>query len=251
MRVVMAYLSYIAPHRSSGRVGEFGGEFRFRTQAPWGEMAGSGPGRIAVGSRDRGLGGHAMTYLGGRYANGDLSQPLRRKPRRRRYMVLDALVSVVVIGLAVVTVVILRGGTTSNSPVGTVAAGAQAVSNVTKGSKWLDGSGVRMLTAVNADMGKISTARPTGSDAAVRAAGAQLAADASAALSAPMPPVDAGVYQSALNDLRAAGSDDADGRFGAAARPLAQGRAGIMKVTAAADLPVKAKTPVIVEPNGQ
>jgi hypothetical protein len=192
-----------------------------------------------------------MTYLEGQYANGDLSQPLRRKPRRRRYMVLDALVSVVVIGLAVVTVVILRGGKSSNSPVGTVAAGAQAASNVTRGSKWLDGSSVRMLTAVNADIGKVSTASHPGNDAAFRAAGARLAADASAALAGPMPPVDAGLYRSALKDLTTAGSDDADGRFSEAVRPLAQGRAGIMKVTAAADLPVKAKTPVIVEPNGQ
>jgi len=194
-----------------------------------------------------------MTHLGGRHGNVDLSQPLRRKPRQRRYIVLDALVSVVVIGLAVVTVVVLRGGLTGNShsPVGTAAAGAQAASDVTKGSKWLDSSSVRMLTAVNADIGKISTARPAANDAALKAPGAQLAADASAALAGPMPPVDAGLYRSALKDLKTAGSDDADGQYSEGARLLAKGRAGIMKVTAAADLPVKAKTPVIFEPNGQ
>ena len=83
-------------------------------------------------------------------------------------MVPVALVSVLVAGLAVVTVVLLSGpgglsgGKTSNSPVGTVAARAQAASSVTKGSKWLTGSGARLLTAVNADLGKVTIARHAG-----------------------------------------------------------------------------------------
>ena len=168
-----------------------------------------------------------------------------------------ALVSVLVAGLAVVTVVLLSGpgglsgGKTSNSPVGTVAARVQSASNVTKGSKWLTGSGARLLTAVNADLGKVTIARHAGNHAAARAAGARLASDASAALAGPMPPVDARAYRSALKDLKAAGSDEARGQFSKAARLLAKGRAGIMKVTAAADLPVKAKTPVVFGPNGQ
>ena len=155
-----------------------------------------------------------------------------------------ALVSVLVVGLAVVTAVVLSGGKTKiNSPVGTAAARVQAASTVTKGSKWLDGSGTRLLTAVNADLGKVSAAEHAGSHAAARAAGARLAADAAVALRGPMPPVDAKVYRSALKDLKAAGSYEAGGNFRQAARLLAAGQAGIMKVTAAADLPVRGKRP--------
>ncbi len=162
-----------------------------------------------------------------------------------------ALVSVLVAGLAVVTAVVLSGGKTSNSPVGTAAARVQADTAVTKGSKWLDGSGTRLLTAVNADLGKVSAAEHAGSYAAASAAGARLAADAAIALRGPMPPVDAKVYRSALKDLKAAGSYEAGGNFRQAAWLLAAGQAGIMKVTAAADLPVRGKTPAIPEPNGR
>ena len=163
-----------------------------------------------------------------------------------------ALVSVLVVGLAVVTAVVLSGSKTnkSNSPVGTAAARAQAARTVTKGSKWLAGSGAPLLTAVNADLGKVSTAQHAGSHAAARAAGARLAADATVALRGPMPPVDAKVYRSALKDLKAAGSDEAGGDFRKAARLLAAGQVGIMKATAAADLPAREKTPAIAEPNG-
>ena len=163
-----------------------------------------------------------------------------------------ALVSVLVVGLAAVTAVVLSGSGTnkSNSPVGTAAARVQAASTVTRGSKWLAGSGARLLTAVNADLGKVSAAEHAGSQAAARAAGARLAADAAVALRGPMPPVDAKVYRSALKDLKAAGSYEAGGDFREAARLLAAGQAGIMKVTAAADRPVRGKTPAVAEPNG-
>ncbi len=161
-----------------------------------------------------------------------------------------AIVSVLVVGLAVVTAVVLTGGKTNNSPVGTMAARAQAASPVTRGSKWLDGSGTRLLTAVNADLGKISAADHAGSYPTARAAGARLAADTAVALRGPMPPVDAGVYRSALKNLWTAGSYEAGGRFGQAARLLAVGEAGIMRVTAAADRRVSVKTPVLLGPNG-
>ena len=161
-----------------------------------------------------------------------------------------AIVSVLVAGLAVVTAVVLSGSQTSNSPVGTTAARAQAASPVTKGSKWLDGSGTRLLTAVNADLGKVSAADHAGSHAAARAAGARLAADAAAALGGPMPPVDARVYRSALKNLWTAGWYEAGGRFGQAARLLAVGEADIMRVTAAADRRVSVKAPAILGPNG-
>jgi hypothetical protein len=172
-----------------------------------------------------------------------------RRRRGARWLPV-ALVSVLVVGLAVVTAVVLSGSKTSNSPVPATAARAQRASTVTKGSKWLDGSGTRLLTAVNADLGKVSAAEHAGSYAAARAAGERLAADATAALRGPMPPVDAKVYRSALKDLKAAGSYEAGGNFRKAARLLAAGRVGIMKVTAAADLPVREKTPAVAEPNG-
>src|SRR5271166_5548990 len=224
-------------------------------------MAGSGPGRGAFGRWDggcyRGIGGHAMTQPGGRHAHGDRSPGLTRRSWIRRHMVPVALGSVMVVGLAVVTVVLLSGpgglsgGKTNNSPVGTVAARAQAAKTVTKGSKWLTGSDAQLLTAVNVDLGKISIERHAGNNAAARAAEARLAADASAALAGPMPPVDARLYRSALKDLQAAGSDEARGQFTKAARLLAKGRADIMKVTAAEDRQVKAKPPVVFQPNGQ
>ena len=179
-----------------------------------------------------------------------VGNPVAGRRRRGVRWLPVAIVSVLVAGLAVVTAVVLSGSQTSNSPVGTTAARAQAASPVTKGSKWLDGSGTPMLTAVNADLGKVSAAEHAGSYAAASAAGARLAADATVALRGPMPPVDAKVYRSALKDLKAAGSYEAGGDFRKAAWLLAAGQAGLMKVTAAADLPVRGKTPAIAEPSG-
>ena len=105
--------------------------------------------------------------------------------------------------------------------------------------------------ALNADLGKVSVAEHAGNQAAARAAGARLAADAAVALRGPMPPVDAKVYRSALKDLKAAGSYEAGGNFREAARLLAAGEALLMKVTAAADRPVAVNMPAIPEPNGR
>jgi hypothetical protein len=169
----------------------------------------------------------------------------------RGHRVPVALVSVLVVGLAVVTGVLLSGAKSSNSPVGTAAAKAQGASTVTKGSKWL--ADARPLTVVNADLGKVLAAQHAGNRAAARTAGARLAADAGTALGGAMPPLDAAVYRSALQDLKAAGVDVAGGQSGQkAAQLLRAGEAGLMKVTAAADTAVPVKTPPIPEqPAGQ
>ena len=179
----------------------------------------------------------------------------------RGHLVLVGLLSVVVIGLVAVTVVVLGGSgktTSSSNVVGTKAAGAQAANaqaanTVTKGSDWLSGSEAKNLTTVNADLGRVMAEEQKGSrSAAAKAAGARLAADAAAALHGPMPPVDAAGYRLAMQRLTAAGSAASNGKFGPRASELLHaGQAGLMRVTEAADAPVKAKTPAIPEPNGQ
>jgi hypothetical protein len=175
----------------------------------------------------------------------------------RGHLVLVAVLGVVIVGLVVLTVVAFGGSgnppSSSGNPVGSKAASAQAASTQTKGSKWLAGSEAKALTAVTTDLARVMTTERSGSHgAAAKAAGAQLAADATTALGGPMPPVEAATYQRALQDLKVAGTSAAGGTFGPrAAGLLAAGQAGIMKVTAAADMPVPVKTPAIPEPNGQ
>lgn len=175
----------------------------------------------------------------------------------RGHLVPTAVLAVVVVGLVVLTVVAFGGSgnppSSSGSPVGSKAAGAQAASTETKGSKWLAGSESKALSAVTTDLARVMTAeRAASHGATAKTAGAQLAADATTALGGPMPPVDAAAYKAALQDLKAAGASAAGGKYGPkAAELLAKGQAGIMKVTAAADTPVPAATPAIPEPNGQ
>ena len=55
-----------------------------------------------------------------------------------------------------------------------------------------------------------------------------------------------------MHRLALAGSAASSGKFGPRVSELLYaGQAGLMKVTEAADAPVKAKTPAIPEPNGQ
>jgi hypothetical protein len=175
----------------------------------------------------------------------------------RGHLVLVAAVSVLAVAAVVAGVVFLVGGgkpaSTASNTVGSKAASAQAATTVTKGSKWLGSSGAKQLTVVNADVARLMTAERAGSrGAAAKAAGARLAADATAALSGPMPPVDATAYRAALQRLEAAGSAAAKGQYGPkVAHLLNAGEAGLMKVTAAADAPVALKTPAVPEPNGQ
>jgi len=172
----------------------------------------------------------------------------------RGHLVPIAVLAVVVVGLVVLTVVAFGGsGNPPSNPVGSAAAGAQAASAATKGSKWLAGSEAKQLSAVNTDLARVMTAERAGSHgAAAKAAGARLAADATAALRGTMPPVEAATYKAALQDLEAAGTSAAGGHYGPKAkRLLAAGQAGLMKVTSAADMPVPAKTSAVPEPNGQ
>jgi hypothetical protein len=173
----------------------------------------------------------------------------------RRHLIPVALLAVLAVGLAVAGLVFVGGGgkppSSASHTMGNAA--AQAASTVTKGSKWLGGSQAKQLAVVNADVGAVMAAERAGShSAAAKAAGARLAADAAAALSGSMPPVDAVAYRAALRRLGAAGSSAASGKYGPkAAHLLNAGEAGLMKVTAAADTPVPVKTPAIPEPNGQ
>jgi hypothetical protein len=157
--------------------------------------------------------------------------------------------SAVIVGLVVFTVIAFGGSKNPpSSPVGSKAASAQAATTVTKGSKWLAGPGEGLLNAVNVDLGKVMAAEHAGHNAAAKAAGARLAADAAAALRGPMPPVETATYRSALKQLQTAGASVADGKLGPrTTRLLIAGQAGIMRVTSAADMPVPAATPAIPE----
>ena len=168
----------------------------------------------------------------------------------RRQKALAALVAVVLAGvLTAVIVQIADAGPAVIGPAATPPPVSQAA--VTKGEKWVTGRADKLLAAVNADLGRLSAAERAGHDAAARAAGARLAADARAALAGPMPPVQATAYRSALNDLRQAGTDIAGGNFGKAGRLLATGTVILPQVTAAVNLPAPANPPAPVnDPNG-
>jgi hypothetical protein len=174
----------------------------------------------------------------------------------RGHLILVA-VAAVVVALMVVGVVFLTSGgkpaSTASGVVGSKAASAQAATTVTKGSKWLASSDAKPLSVVNADVAKLMTAERTRHrDAADKASGSRLAADARIALGGAMPPVAAAEYRAALQRLEAAGSAAASGQFGPkTSHLLAAGVAGLTRVTAAADAPVPLKTPAIPEPNGQ
>jgi hypothetical protein len=174
----------------------------------------------------------------------------------RGHWILVGVLSVVLAGLVVLTVVAFGGSrdlpSASGNPVGSKAASAQAATTVTKGSKWLASSDAKSLNAVNVDLGRVMAAEHADDHGAAKAAGARLAADAGSALNGTMPPVDAAVYRSALTDLQRAGMLVAGGQFGPrTTRLLIAGQAGIMRVTSAADQPVPVKTPAIPEPAGR
>jgi hypothetical protein len=174
----------------------------------------------------------------------------------RGHLILAAVAAVVVALMVVGVVFLARGGkpaSTSSGVVGSKAASAQAATTVTKGSKWLASSDAKQLSVVNADVAKLMTAEQAGHrDAAAKAAGSRLAADARIALGGAMPPVAAVQYRAALQRLETVGSAAASGQFGPkTSHLLAAGVAGLTRVTAAADAPVKVKSPTIPEPNGQ
>jgi len=176
-------------------------------------------------------------------------------PWVRRHLVPVALLSVLAVGLVVGIVVFVGGSepaSSSSHVVGSKAASAQAATTVTRGSGWLASSGAKQLSMMNADVARLMAAeRAAHRGTAAKAAGARLAADARTALRGPRPPVEAAVYRSALQRLEAAGSAAVAGQPGPkVSRLLQAGEAGLMRVAAAADAPVRAKTPAIPQSNG-
>jgi hypothetical protein len=171
----------------------------------------------------------------------------------RGHKLLAVLAPAVLIAVVVVPLITLSGGGGKATSASSAPPKLPAIANTvaTKGSKWLSGSGAKLLDAVNADLIKVSVAEQAGKQGAAQAAGTQLVTATGAALGGPMPPVAARAYRTALKDLQAAGQAAANGRSGKAVRLLNVGQAGIMKVTAAVDRPVPEKTPAIPEPNGQ
>jgi hypothetical protein len=122
---------------------------------------------------------------------------------------------------------------------------------VTKGQKWVTGSADKLLAAVNVDVGKVSAAERAGHYPTARVLGAQLAADAKAALAGTMPPRKAAKYRSGLTDLQQAGTEIAAGEYKKASHLLSVGTVLLTKVTAEANVPVPSASPAqVVEPNG-
>jgi hypothetical protein len=147
------------------------------------------------------------------------------------------LLAVVAAGAAVAAIVSSGGGTggrTSTSAHHLVLAAPRQPA-VTRGAKWVTGPVDKILTDVNADLGTVDADQRAGKYAAVRISGAQLAADAGAALAGQMPPVDAAIYRSALKDYEQIGVDAASGNFSKASPLVAAATLNLMKVTAAVD----------------
>jgi hypothetical protein len=107
----------------------------------------------------------------------------------------------------------------------------------TRGAGWLAGPAGHLLSAVNADIGRLSAAERAGKPGLARIAGMRLSVDAKAALLSPPPPVAAQIYRSALKELEKAGRRAASGEYRAAATSLRTGEIDITKATAAADSP--------------
>jgi hypothetical protein len=106
---------------------------------------------------------------------------------------------------------------------------------VTKGEKWITGPAGKLLGTVNTDVGKISADQRAGNGNAAKELGAQLAADAKAALDGPMPPVRAAVYRAALEDFVQVGNDTVKGDFGKTNSLLTTANIDLMSVTTGAN----------------
>ena len=107
------------------------------------------------------------------------------------------------------------------------------------GARWLTGPAGRLLTALDADVGRLGAALRSGQHGAAGRAGARLAADARAALDGQAPPADAGIYRSALRDFERAGNDIVSRKYDQASRLIATGNVRITKVTGAANNPAR------------
>jgi len=107
----------------------------------------------------------------------------------------------------------------------------------TKGSRWVDGTANANLNAVNAALIALTNARAKGNAHAAAAAGTRLVDASTTALRGAMPPVDAGVYRTALGNLIRAGRDAAAGKLAGEAPLINDGIAGLTTVTASANAP--------------
>ena len=116
------------------------------------------------------------------------------------------------------------------------------------GARWLTGPAGRLLTALDADVGRLSGALRAGQHGAAGRAGARLAADARAALEGPAPPADAGIYRSALRDFERAGNDIVNRKYDRASRLIATGNVRITKVTGAANNPARPARSQVANP---
>jgi hypothetical protein len=136
-------------------------------------------------------------------------------------------------------------------------AGAPGTSPVpgsgTRAARWLGGPAGRLLSAVDADLGRLAVAERSGRLRPARLAGLRLTADAKAALLGPAPPLAARLYRAALTDLERAGRSAAAGRLRAADASLRAGESTITRATAVANSPATAGAPggPVAEPAGR
>jgi hypothetical protein len=194
--------------------------------------------------------GAAVRTAGHRSGHGPVSPRARVISWVRQHLILATALPVVLAAVAVGAIV-LSTGSGRDGPATPAVTAAPVQSPATGGAKWLAGSASQLLTTVNTDLARLTRAERGGRGSAATRAGAQLAADAKAALAGPMPPDRARAYRSALSDLELVGDRAADGKFSPASRLLAAGTAGLTTVTAAADVaaPVNPPAPV-TDPNG-
>lgn len=146
-------------------------------------------------------------------------------------------IALIVIALIVIALIVIAASSGSSvaHPVK-----APATAPAASGTTWVDGAANTNLNAVNAGVIALTNATTKRDLAAVTTAGTRLAHAATVALDGAMPPVDAGVYRTALGALIRAGHDAAAGKLAASAPLVNDGIAGLIKVTAAANAP---KTP--------
>lgn len=152
---------------------------------------------------------------------------MRRAPK-------DSVLTGPLAGLAVALAIGLLGCAGS---AGHPAGSATRAGPGTRGGSWLAGPAGQLLSAVNADLGRLGAAERASKPGLATTAGMRLAADAKAALLSPPPPVAAQIYRSALKELEKAGRCAASGQFRAAAASLRTGEVDLTKVTAMADSP--------------
>jgi hypothetical protein len=177
--------------------------------------------------------------------------PWRGAPARRARgpRILLGLLAGLILVLVIAVLAGSGGGTGRPAP---PAATGLAAGTGTPAARWLAGPAGRLLSAVSADLGRLSAAERAGQAGAARLAGTRLSADAKAALAGPAPPLAARRYRSALAELERAGRSAASGRFQAADASLRAGEGGLTKATALANAPATAGLPgaAIPEPAG-